>query len=69
MSPQSIELQEVMQGHFPWHKARLQFTAAFILCVITLSSVNFTKLANGLNGKAKQKSNYRRIQPTLISCK
>ena len=62
MSPQSIELQVVMQGHFPWHKARLQFTAAFILCVITLSSVNFTKLANGLNGKAKQKSNYRRIQ-------
>lgn len=62
MSSQTIELYEVMQGYFPWHKARLKFTAAFILCVLKLTSVNFTKLANGLNGKAKQKSNYRRIQ-------
>jgi hypothetical protein len=62
MSSQIIALQEVMQEYFPWHKARLKFTASFILCVLKLTSVNFTKLANGLNGKAKQKSNYRRIQ-------
>ena len=62
MSPQVIALQDVMQGYFPWHKARLKFIAAFILSVIKLTSVNFTKLANALNGKVKQKSNYRRIQ-------
>lgn len=62
MRCQVIELQEVMQCYFSWHKSRLNFTSAFILSVIKLTSVNFTKLANALNGKAKQKSNYRRIQ-------
>ena len=62
MSPQVNELQEVMQEYFPWHKARVTFISAFILSLIQLTTVNFTKLANALNGKAKQKSNYRRIQ-------
>ena len=62
MSPQVNELQEVMQWYLPWHKARVKFISAFILSLIKLTTVNFTKLANALNGKAKQKSNYRRIQ-------
>lgn len=62
MSPQVNELQEVMQWYFPWHKARVKFLSAFILSLIKLTTVNFTKLANALNGKAKKKSNYRRIQ-------
>lgn len=62
MSPETIELQTVMQGYFYWHKARITFIAAFILSLIKLRSVNFTKLANALNGNVKQKSNYRRIQ-------
>ena len=62
MSTETIELQEVMQGYFPWHKARVRFIAAFIVSLIKLTSVNFTKLANALNGNVKQKSNYRRIQ-------
>ena len=62
MSPETIELQTIMQGYFHWHKARITFTAAFILSLIKLRSVNFMKLANALNGTVKQKSNYRRIQ-------
>ena len=62
MSPETIELQTVLQGYFHWHKARITFTAAFILSLIKLRSVNFTKLANALNGTVKQQSNYRRIQ-------
>ena len=62
MSPQVNELQTVMQWYLPWHKARVKFIAAFILSLIKLTTVNFTKLSNALNGKAKQKSNYRRIQ-------
>ena len=62
MSPETIELQRIMQGYFDWHKARITFTAAFILSLIKLRSVNFMKLANALNGTVKQKSNYRRIQ-------
>ena len=57
MSTETIELQEVMQGYFPWHKARVRFIAAFIVSLIKLTSVNFTKLANALNGNVKQKSN------------
>lgn len=62
MSPQVNQLHDVMQRHLPWHKARIKFTAAFILSLIKLTTVNFTKLANALNGHAKQRSNYRRIQ-------
>ena len=62
MSPQVIQLQDVMQGHFPWHKARVKFTAAFILALLKLTTVNLAKLTNALNGQAKPQSNYRRIQ-------
>ena len=62
MSPQVNQLHDVMQPYLPWHKARVKFTAAFILSLITLTTVNFTKLSNALNGQAKPASNYRRIQ-------
>jgi hypothetical protein len=62
MSSKVNQFQEVLQWHLPWHKARVKFISAFILSVIKLTTVNFTKLANALNGKAKKKSNYRRIQ-------
>ncbi len=62
MSRQVIQLHHVLQGHFGWHKARITFTAAFILSLVKLSRVNFAKLANALNGQVKPQSNYRRIQ-------
>lgn len=62
MAPQVTQLRSILQDHFPWHQARITFTAAFILALIKLCTVNFTQLANALNGKVKQKSNYRRIQ-------
>ena len=62
MSPQVNQLHDVMQQYLPWHKARVTFTAAFILSLITLTTVNFTKLSNAPNGQAKPASNYRRIQ-------
>ena len=62
MSAQVSQLQQIMQGYFSWHKARLAFTGAFIVSVTKLTPVNLVKLTNGLNGKAKQKSNDRRGQ-------
>ena len=38
MSPETIELQTVMQGYFHWHKARVTFISAFILSLIKLRS-------------------------------
>ena len=62
MSPQVNQLHDVMQQYLPWHKARVTFTAAFIFVAHHLTTVNFTKLSNALNGQAKPASNYRRIQ-------
>ena len=62
MSGQVTQLCTVFQGHFHWHKARLMFLSAFILSLIKLTTVKWTKLANALNGTVKQQSNYRRIQ-------
>ena len=62
MSRQVSQLRAILQGHFGWHKARITFTAAFILSLVKLNRVNFTKLANALNGQVKPQSNYRRIQ-------
>ncbi len=62
MSPQTTDLYTAMQGHLPWHKARVKFIAAFVLALIQVTTVNLVRIANGLNGNADRKSNYRRIQ-------
>ena len=62
MTPQSSALCETLQAHFPWHLARIKFMSLFILAVLTLTTVNFKKLSNALNGRAKRDSNYKRLQ-------
>ena len=62
MSPQTTDLYTVLQGYLPWHKSRVLFLSAFILALLKVLTVNWTKLANGLNGRVDQGSNYRRIQ-------
>ena len=62
MSPQTTDLYTAMQWHLPWHKARVKFIAAFVLALIQVTTVNLVRIANGLNGNADRKSNYRRIQ-------
>ena len=41
MSPETIELQTVMQGYFHWHKARITFTAAFIFVADKIAQCQF----------------------------
>jgi len=60
--PNNTDLYTLLQDHFDYNRARLKFTALFILALIKLTTVNWTKLANALNGKAHKKSIYRRIQ-------
>lgn len=62
MSPQTTDLYTALQWHLPWHKARVKFIAAFVLALIQVTTVNLVRIANGLNGNADRKSNYRRIQ-------
>jgi len=62
MSPQTTDLYSALQWHLPWHKARVKFVASFILALLQVTTVNLIRIANGLNGQADKKSNYRRIQ-------
>ena len=57
-----IALQQLLQVHIPWNRARVNFTARFVVALITMSSVNFTQLALVLNPGAATLSNYRRLQ-------
>jgi hypothetical protein len=62
MSTQTTDLHAVLQAYLPWHKSRVMFMSAFILSLLKVMTVNWTKIANGLNGHADRRSNYRRIQ-------
>lgn len=55
-------LEEIFQEHFGWNKARIKFLVLFIISLIKVSTVNLSKIALGFNAKAKDSSNYRRLQ-------
>ena len=58
----STTLQELLQQHLPWHKARINFAACFVIALIKMGCVNFTQLALVLNPSVGIGSNYRRLQ-------
>lgn len=58
----STALQQILQEHLQWNKARVNFAARFVLAVIKMCSVNFTQLALSLNAGVQTPSNYRRLQ-------
>ncbi len=56
------ELTGILKEALGWHKARVRFTAAFILALLRVRGVNFPNLALALNPHAKPESNERRLQ-------
>ncbi len=62
---ESTALQDVLQDHITWNKARLAFFASFIVALLKVKTVNLTEVALALNPKALKESNYRRIQRFL----
>ncbi len=67
--PENTKLEDILQAQLGWHKARVKFVALFIIVLIKVCTVNFVKIANGLSGKPKRKSNYRRIQRFFLDLK
>lgn len=59
---ESTALLDVLQAHFPIHRARCRFLAAFVLALIRVKSVDLSQVALALNDAARPASNYRRIQ-------
>ncbi len=55
-------LRAALAGHLPWHGARLNFLAQFLLALFKVRSVNLAELATGFGGKAQIASNYKRLQ-------
>jgi hypothetical protein len=56
------ELKAVLAEHLPWHGARLNFLAQFLLAVLKVRRVSLAELATGFGGKAKVESHYKRLQ-------
>ena len=56
------QLKDILSKHLPWHGARLNFLAMFLIALFKVKTVNLAEIATALNPKAKVGSNYRRLQ-------
>ena len=48
--------------HLPWHGARLNFLALFLIALIRVRTVDLTSLAVAFRNSAKPESSYKRLQ-------
>lgn len=51
-----------MKSHLPWHGARLNFLALFLIALIRVKTINLAELAGGFRSEAKTDSSYKRLQ-------
>lgn len=56
------QLTARLKLHLNWHGARLAFLALFLKALFQVRTVNLAEIATALNPKAKETSNYRRLQ-------
>jgi hypothetical protein len=55
-------LEQTLFENLPWHRARIKFIARFLLALYAVQTVNLTKIATAFSGRAKEESNYKRLQ-------
>lgn len=55
-------LRDALAQHLDWQNQRLTFWAQFLLALFQVRTVNFAELATALSPRAKQASNYKRLQ-------
>jgi Transposase DDE domain len=55
-------LEQTLAQNLPWHRARIKFVAAFMLALVTVKNVNLVEIACAFAGKAKQESQYKKLQ-------
>ena len=58
-------LRTALQQHLPWHGARLNLIAEFLIALFRVKTVNLTELATGFSGRAQVGSHYKRLQRFL----
>lgn len=55
-------LRDSLKPHLPWHGARLNFLALFLIALIRVKTINLTELATAFRSEAKTDSSYKRLQ-------
>lgn len=55
-------LEPTLSENLPWHRARIKFVAAFVVALVTVKNVNLVEIACAFAGKAKQESQYKKLQ-------
>ncbi len=59
---QITKLTKIFNSRLGWNKARATLLACFIVALIKIRTVNLTKIAVAMPGKAKTASKYKRLQ-------
>jgi hypothetical protein len=57
--------EQTLLENLPWNKARIKFVTRFLLALFAVRTVNLSKLATAFSGRAKEESNYKRLQRFL----
>ncbi len=55
-------LRDTLKTNLPWHGARLNFLALFLIALIRVKTVNLAEIATGFRSEAKTDSSYKRLQ-------
>lgn len=55
-------LRHTLKQHLPWHGARLNFLALFLIALIRVRTVDLSSLSLAFRTSAKAESNYKRLQ-------
>jgi len=58
-------LEQTLLENLPWNKARIKFVTRFLLALYAVQTVNLSILATAFSGRAKEESNYKRLQRFL----
>lgn len=65
MTPDIRSIEQTLIENLPWNKARIKFVTRFLLALYTVQTVNLSKLATVFFGRAKEESNYKKLQRFL----
>lgn len=55
-------LRSTLKQHLPWHGARLNFLALFLIALIRVRTVDLTSISIAFRNNAKPESSYKRLQ-------
>lgn len=55
-------IEQTLSDNLPWNRARIKFLSRFLTALFITRTVNLSILATAFSGRAKEESNYKRLQ-------